>query len=324
MLTISTIIPAYNSENYIRRCLSSLITSYIQADTKLSIDIIVINDGSQDSTETIVREISNQYTFIKLITQENKGVSFARNRGIQEANGDYITFLDSDDYVEKDYYEIIAKALDKQNTDLLMCGYSSIYKRHTKRKIITSEYSMQLFIEAPVYINAVGNKVFKSSIIKDRKISFDSQIIAMEDLLFVFKFIIASVSIKILPQALYCYYSNEKSVTHNLKEKHIQSSLTAAKKIEDLAVMYNLEEKYASVISFEKFFAKRAYLFENKYFNLETWKKTFPEVNDVAYLYARNKIERFIYILIQKKKYGFAHFFAFIYNDIKWVIKKII
>lgn len=112
---VSVIVPAYNSKNYINACVDSLL-----AQTYPSVEIIVVNDGSTDETRDILLSYGDK---IRLIDQENQGVSTARNHGLSEATGDYLLFVDSDDFIDANYIEKMVKAAVKYNSDLVLSGY---------------------------------------------------------------------------------------------------------------------------------------------------------------------------------------------------------
>lgn len=116
-IDISVLIPAYNVENYIEKCLDSLINQTLSYD---KYEIIVVNDGSTDNTENILKKYSN----ITVINQNNMGISGARNTCLSNANGKYITFVDSDDYVDKSYLEELLKEAEKNNLDFVKCAYN--------------------------------------------------------------------------------------------------------------------------------------------------------------------------------------------------------
>lgn len=114
MPKISVIVPVYNGEKFISKCLDSLLSQNLN-----DIEIIVINDGSIDKTENIVKQRALSDTRITLISQENSGVSSARNRGIRAAKGDYIAFCDSDDIFDCDFLEKLYTLGKKENLDIV-------------------------------------------------------------------------------------------------------------------------------------------------------------------------------------------------------------
>lgn len=120
-LDLSIIVPCYNIEAYLEQCLDSLLNQ----STDISYEIIAIDDGATDATGTILDKYQKMSKNLKVIHQENKGLSGARNRGIEEANGKYLMFVDSDDYVSENYIDSLTrKALDN-DADMVACGYST-------------------------------------------------------------------------------------------------------------------------------------------------------------------------------------------------------
>ena len=118
MRSVSVIVPVYNVEKYLARCLDSLLNQ-----TQPDIEILVVNDGSTDASGHIVDEYARKYPDrIRAFHMENEGVSAARNRGVAKAQGKYLTFVDSDDYVTGDYLERMVTAAEKNSSDLVIQG----------------------------------------------------------------------------------------------------------------------------------------------------------------------------------------------------------
>lgn len=136
MIKISVIVPIYNVEKYLRRCLDSLISQ-----THDSKEIILVNDGSTDKSRDIAEEYANKFADIKLITKENGGVSSARNFGVKLATGDYIMFVDSDDFLEDDALELMSKRASESNADIVRGKWISCdeYDNINSRKINEKE-----------------------------------------------------------------------------------------------------------------------------------------------------------------------------------------
>ena len=116
MKKISIIVPIYNSETYLRRCLISLINQKYN-----NLEIILVNDGSTDNSLSICKEYEKKDSRIKLINQLNKGVAHTRNIGLDVATGDYITFVDSDDFIDKNMYSELIENID--SCDIAVCRY---------------------------------------------------------------------------------------------------------------------------------------------------------------------------------------------------------
>ena len=115
---VSVIVPVYNVEKYLRKCLDSIIQQTYQ-----NLEILIINDGSTDGSDVICREYVEKDTRIAYITKENSGVSDTRNMGLKQASGDYVTFVDSDDWIEKTYVEELYDKITTYNADIAIANY---------------------------------------------------------------------------------------------------------------------------------------------------------------------------------------------------------
>ena len=142
---VSVIIPAYNIEDYIGRCLDSIISQ-----TYKNLEIIVVDDGSRDYTGEILDNYAKKDRRIKVIHKENGGVSSARNKGIEAAEGDYIGFIDGDDLIEPEMYKTLVDLLEEENADIAHCGYQMVfpdridyYHNTGKKKIQTTEEGLK-------------------------------------------------------------------------------------------------------------------------------------------------------------------------------------
>ena len=122
-MNISVIIPVYKVEKYLRRCLDSVVNQ-----TYRNFEVILIDDGSPDACGQICDEYSRKYPFIKTIHQENQGQAAARNHAMQLVTGDYIAYIDSDDFVESDYLEYLAGLMKKHDADIAIGGFRYIYE----------------------------------------------------------------------------------------------------------------------------------------------------------------------------------------------------
>ena len=118
MKKISVIVPIYNSEDYIDRCVRSIVEQSYK-----NIEIILVDDGSTDNSSMMCDEWAKNDKRVKVIHKENGGVSSARNEGLKIAKGDYISFVDSDDYIDKKMIEKMLNQMEKGNTDLVICNY---------------------------------------------------------------------------------------------------------------------------------------------------------------------------------------------------------
>lgn len=185
---LSIIIPAYNIENYIGRCLESLINQTYQ-----SLEIIVIDDGSTDNTLSVIDEYCHKDSRIKFIHKENEGVSLARLVGMKEAKGSYIGFVDGDDVVDQDMFEILIKNAKKYNADISHCGYvmdfpdgHSDYYYNTGKKVIQNNFEgLKDLLEGKFIEPGLWNKIYKKELIEVyiNQNTMDHSIKNLEDLL---------------------------------------------------------------------------------------------------------------------------------------------
>ena len=183
MPLISIIIPAYNIENYIAKCLDSLLNQ-----TYKNIEIIVVDDGSSDNTGKVIDDYSSKYDNIKVIHKKNAGVSSARNSGIEVASGDYIGFVDGDDTVDENMFEILIKNAIKYDADISHCGYKMVFPSridyyHNTGTLVeqNNEIGLKDLLTGNRVEPGLWNKIYKKELFKDIKI--DESIKINEDLL---------------------------------------------------------------------------------------------------------------------------------------------
>ena len=180
---LSIIIPAFNIEQYISRCLDSLINQSYK-----NIEIIVVNDGSTDSTGDIIDSYVKKDNRIKVIHKKNEGVSIARNTGIHLAKGDYIGFVDGDDTVDDEMFETLIQNAINYNTDISHCGYKMVFPSRTDYYYNTGDIVIQDnqeglkdLLKADRVEPGLWNKIYKSSLFED--IRLNENIKYNEDLL---------------------------------------------------------------------------------------------------------------------------------------------
>lgn len=143
---VSIIVPVYNVEKYIDRCLNSLVNQTLK-----EIEIIIVNDNTPDNSMKICEEYAKRDNRIKIYNKEqNEGLGLTRNYGIKKANGEYIAFVDSDDYVDNDFYEKLYNKIIKTNSDICFAEY----KRYTSKndKIVSSKIPFETDIEKTKYV----------------------------------------------------------------------------------------------------------------------------------------------------------------------------
>lgn len=218
-MKLSIIVPVYNLENYISTTLGSLLSIRFSDEY----EIIVINDGSVDESESIIHGYQKKYGQITLYSIEHQGVSNARNVAISKASGEYISFVDGDDTVEPDFFEKAVRELDRGGYDFVQGNYKRIdgdyisYEQLVSEDVVITEKEIMLEklfgLEKHIY-NAVWGKVYRARIIKDTL--FDRTIKIAEDLKFVFDVIEKSKKIKLLSCVGYKYLRRNTSAMHEV------------------------------------------------------------------------------------------------------------
>lgn len=225
---VSIIIPVYNGEKYIKECLDSVLSQTYQ-----NIEILIINDGSTDNTSKILGEYPNKK--IKVISQDNNGVSAARNNGIKNASGDYITFLDIDDLLIETYINELVENLQKNKLDLLKTSYSNfVYNKNEVEKIsyfkdyykeIKKEEIDDIFIDTPKF-NSSCMQLINSKLIKENNILFNEELGYGEDFLFTYSLFKKAEKIGYLNNNGYLCRANLDSASRTGKiKKQIKNSI---------------------------------------------------------------------------------------------------
>ncbi len=246
MPKISVIIPVYNVEKYLAECLTSVVNQ-----TFKDIEIICVNDGSTDNSPMILEEFAQKDSRIKIINQENQGLAAARNTGIEVATGEYITFVDSDDYVSTDLYADMQKYLPAE----LICFNAKIFPMSEKyralQNYIQCKFDGELPVEEKLILKTnvhVWNKVFKTSVIKENNIRFPKGLY-FEDFPFVCEYMLSINSVKFVSEKEYYFYRQQpNSIMNNCSHKSIHH-LYAWHYLYDRLKERKLLDKYPNLIN---------------------------------------------------------------------------
>ena len=238
---VSVIIPAYNIEDYIGRCLDSIISQ-----TYKNLEIIVVDDGSRDHTGEILDNYAKKDRRIKVIHKENGGVSSARNKVSEAAEGDYIGFIDGDDLIESEMYKTLVDLLEEENADIAHCGYQMVfpdrvdyYHNTGKKKIQTTEEGLKDLLSGEMIEPGLVNKLYKKELIKNCRL--DETVKINEDLLMnyqLFKLSQKSVYYDITPYS-YMIRSSSATGANSLITKR-EDALRVLNQIKDDCINNNL------------------------------------------------------------------------------------
>lgn len=242
MIKVSIIVPAYNVEDYIQKCLESLVNQTLQ-----EIEIIVVNDGSTDQTKSRIEKFMLAYPEkIKYLEKVNGGLSSARNYGLPSANGKYIGFVDSDDYIESDMFEKMYQKAEEENSDMVECDF--IWEYENKQKIDTGKiYSNKK--EAFLYARVVAwNKLIRRETLEKANIKFPEGL-RYEDTEFFYKLLPSLNKISFVKKPLVHYIQRSNSIA-NTQNERVQEIFTIWDNVIKFYKEKGLYEEYKEVIEY--------------------------------------------------------------------------
>lgn len=221
MAKVSVIVPVYNVEKYLKRCLDSLINQ-----TLSDIDIICINDGSKDSSLQILEQYAQKDSRIVIYNQENSGLSVARNTGLEHASGEYIGFVDSDDWVDLDFYENLYNSAKNNNADIAVADFIREHPNKKPKRLKLKEEKIYTTPEDKFMIckvhreGCVWNKIYRTEFIHSINLKFVPKMY-YEDRDFTIRSLYFSKKLVTTPNTYYRYFVNPKSIV-NKRRNYIQ------------------------------------------------------------------------------------------------------
>lgn len=216
MIKVSIIVPVYNVEKYIHKCLDSLVNQTLK-----ELEFIFVNDGSPDNSPKIIKEYQKKDKRIKLLNKENGGQASARNLGLEHAKGEYIAFLDSDDYVKENMYEILYNRAKKDNLDIVICNNYLVYKDSTVENdpgITTKKEKIISPREYTTLSPSPWNKIIRHEYLNQEKFKFPEGII-YEDLASIPLLGLSNPKIVYLNTCLHYYVQSDSSTMRNKEYK---------------------------------------------------------------------------------------------------------
>ena len=247
---ISVIVPVYNTEKYLERCLLSLIDQNI--DQKY--EIIVINDGSTDSSLEIAEEIAECYENVKVYSRGNGGMSAARNTGLEHARGKYIAFVDSDDYVEKSYLSKMYETAESSGADIVCCNFRCVDEdgepagidgilKHRPGVFDSKKMLSSLLLDVTMR-SFVWNKLFRRGLFTDYNIKFPVGKY-YEDLRTLPRLFRHSKKIAVVGGVLYNYVQRSGSITGNMTVEKVFKYIGAYGSLRKILESENIYREYA-------------------------------------------------------------------------------
>lgn len=276
---ITVIIPVFNAEEHLEKCIKSVLNQ-----TYKNIEVLLIDDGSDDKSKEICDNYQRKDFRIKVIHQENKGVAMARNRALEMSNGDFIGFVDSDDYIEQDMFELLHKNLKNSDADISICGYYNVKNGVISNSSKVNIYEIMNTEEAFIKIGTEGslgvvlwNKLYRKKLFKN--IQFPKGRVS-EDWIVIYKLFDKAKRIVYDSTPKYYYNLREKSLTHKKDVNYdgIYASMEALELVKkkypkaipetEKMCVYAYIEVYNKTILYEKKYNK----FDLKRYEKEIWK----------------------------------------------------
>lgn len=308
-MTISIIIPVYNVEKYLRQCIDSVLSQTFQ-----DFEIILVDDGSTDSSGEICDEYVTKDDRIRVIHKANEGVSIARNIGIEMTSGELLMFLDSDDFLYPDALKVLYEAsIETPCADIIISGMEKYFVSTDTKELFNLDaniYSKSLFGELSIYLKKkyfygmVWSKLYKKEIISNNQIKFNENISYHEDELFFTQTLNASSNVKIISNTTYIYNRYDGTLTHRFVCPEIQ--LYTANMIYDEAKKISKKSEYHNYIMQEyanSLFNIIISMYSLSFYNKLSYKQRIEAIRKILKTAENRHISKNLNLLLNK-----AHF----------------
>lgn len=235
---ITVVIPVYNVEDYVERCLKSVINQSYE-----NIEVIIVNDGSTDLSEKVILDTIDGDDRFKYFFKENGGLSSARNFGIEKATGDYISFIDSDDWIHEDFLRLMIESIQSSDSDIAVCNMSYIFSNNSEKKrtplligneTVSNITGLRDLFNGKKFKFHAQNKIYKINLFKNNLIFYPNGKI-YEDVFTTYKLFWNAKKISYVPKKLYFYQQNRPgsilATNFNSKRFDILDALDDIKKL---------------------------------------------------------------------------------------------
>lgn len=290
---ISVIVPVYKAEKYLSMCICSILNQ-----TFKDFELILVDDGSPDNSGKICDDYGLKDNRIRVIHQSNSGVAIARNNGIQVSKGEWITFVDADDWIEPETYDIALKTALEKKADLLQWSISVDLEN---QQIKTKKYMTGYFLpetDATYLEPSMCHKLISRKIICDNNIKFPEKITLSEDRYFAFLCYMHSSKNFALDNVFYHYRMTAESATHNMNEKNIEDEIYVIEQIENMSKKLGKENIWKNVLIEQKIITKNHCLILLEKPNCRLWRNVFKEVNGKVLNYGGIKKILYFFLLL--------------------------
>lgn len=284
---VSIIIPIYNAENFIDRCLNSILNQSFK-----NYVVYMINDGSTDNTLNKLESFSKNDSRFILINKDNSGVGTTRNFGLNLVKTKYTVFIDSDDTIEKDYLKLMIDESEINDFDITICDYNiiknginTIFNNSSACKNTNdSNELISSMLEHKIW-GVLWNKLIKTEVYRDNNISFIDGVNMWEDLYFCINILCNTKKVGHVKKPLYNYYVmntglvNSKTTKYRIQQQSII--------IDTLSKIEYIKSNFKKELNYSKIYAKENYLMVNECFDPVNWRSTLP-INNFEIMQTRN------------------------------------
>ena len=295
MPVVSIIVPVYNTEKYLAKCIDSIL-----AQTFNDFECLLIENGSADNSDSLCDEYAEKDSRIKVVHQEGKGVSFARNTGLDMASGQWIVFVDSDDWIEPDLLEVALNTAQEHPADIIQWNYISEGGKQIKksRQLQAGAFTVSSDKELPGWFAMIWSRMYSKALIDENNIRFDTDLFFGEDGLFSVQTLATAKTIWNLDKKLYHYVNRITSAINTMEITAVNNKILAAEKIEEYLKQHGKEKLFNKAILQKKRGARDSLLFDLPTPDIKRWRETFPEINSFIVGFRDKKLVLYLSLFI--------------------------
>lgn len=304
---VSIIVPVYNGEKYLRRCLDSILFQTLE-----NWECILVDDGSSDKSGEICDEYSAKDTRFRVIHKKNSGVSSARNAGLEAAQGEWIGFIDADDWIEKQTYELAVKTAEENNVELVQWNSWAVDENGNKKAFYDADVLNKGFFTledcCTYFHGSMWNKIVLRKLFCSTKICFDENITHCEDRIVAFKCYMAASKCYQLEDFLYNYFQRSNSALHSLTIEKVLQEKQGIETMENF-ISKTMQKKLQKLFTNFKCVCRSDALLGLKEPDFRLYRSIFPETTR--------------FLLFKKRKATLIFWLAFFHLDFiaKFIIR---
>lgn len=303
---LSIIIPVYNVEKYLSECLDS-IKNQVFSD----FECLLVDDGSSDESGKICDYYGGIDSRFIVIHKKNEGVSKARNTGLDNSKGEWISFIDSDDWIDKETYDVIFRFIEKNNNvEQIQWGIKTISNNIILEQKDCPEGYFSINKSFEYFEPSVCHKLFKKELVIKNNIRFPEDVNLSEDRYFALLCYLYSKSNYFISNIYYNYRIYSESSSHKMSKEQVCEEISV---IDKMAMFVNNNKEYDALIQSQKIEAKNHFLFLIKRPNFHMWRKYYPELNRVIIANSKG-LKKIYFLLVNLHCDLLIRFLFFIFN----------